>query len=655
VSRPDARSAGGRGGLQGRTLVGGPRSRARVAALLGLDQTARPGRTRVVAVAWVGDHLEVEVAGPGDRSVVFLVDRFQADKPRLFATAHLVLYYRGAGMWPELEERLRAVGLGRLAERTIEDLAEMIAADTDIDPVRDRAPRVSAEGQEAFDRQSHLSTWASPDIWYQFFAVAEIWRQRLDSLDVFERCTFIQHCDRECVQVAPRSHVPMVDGVFYPWLERVRRIGRGRPRVDPAAARARGGSEPRVDESKHSMCTTDLTEADVVLGSQDKLVRVLDHVLARGGDGVLFLSCTCVPFMTGEDVESVVKRYRETIDRPFFFLTTTPASSVGVFRDVLVRRRQEAEQAIPSGQVIPNAVNLVGFAHDPGLEELRGLLAELGVQVNAVFVPEMDSAVVADLPRAALHVLYPNILWQSIYDQLLFDSRITSVSPAAPFGVAGTQRWLEEVAAAAGQRVTAGDVVARCLEPLRAEWDRLRAEAAGQRLAFVVGADEAYRLRDAAATWGVPLIPMLEEMGFGIDVLLGVADRAAAREAAEQVNATFAHPEHHSIRAFRDRARLDALLEAGTFAAVYSDHLFDRRLSAAGKAQFSLQEFEKGIGGAVRTLRRLLEVCRLPFYRRYRRHLAPATHPFAAPITPTGRPRGLNKLAGPGAVAEGRR
>ncbi|MBI5477779.1 MAG: hypothetical protein HY906_02920 [Deltaproteobacteria bacterium] len=668
MSRRDASSPGGRAVLQGKTLVGGPRSRAHFAALLGLDRVAPLGQTRVVAVAWVGDHVEIEVAGVDDQSVVFFLDRFQADKPRLFATEHLVLYYRGVGMWPELEERLRAVELGRLGERTIEDLAELIAADTDVDPAHDRPPRVSAEGQDAFDRQSHLSTWASPHVWYQFFGVAEIWRQRLDSLDIFERCTFIQHCDRECVQVAPRTYVPMVDGVFYPWLERVRRIGRARRRPSPAvgsaATRPRGTGEPFVDDPKHSMCTTDITEADVILGSQEKLVRVLDDVLERGVDRTLFLSCTCVPFVTGEDVESIVKRYRAKTDRPFFYLTTTPQSSVGVFRDVLVHRRRAAEQAVPPGEVTPHAVNLVGFARDPGLEELRGLLAQLGVSVNAVFVPEMDSAVVDTLPRASLHVLYPNVLWQSIYDQLLFDSRITAVSPAAPYGVAGTQRWLENVAAAVGLTVTAGDVVARGLEPLRGVWDRLRAEAAGTRLAFVVGADEAYRLGDATTTWGVPLIPMLEEMGFGLEVLIGVADRTAARDVATQINAVFAHPERHGIRAFRDRARLDSLLESGTFAAVYSDHLFDRRLTAAGKAQFSLQEFEKGVGGAVRTLRRLLEVCRLPLYRRYRRHLPAAAQPYAAPITRGTRrggreglagPGGPDKLTGPGALVDGRR
>ena len=48
---------------------------------------------------------------------------------------------------------------------------------------------------------------------------------------------------------------------------------------------------------------------------------------------------------------------------------------------------------------------------------------------------------------------------------------------------------------------------------------------------------------------------------------------------------------------------------------------FDWRISRAGKARFSSKDFEMGLGGALRTLKRLLSVCRLPFYRRYRPHL----------------------------------
>jgi len=612
-----------RGRLQGRTLAGGPGTRAEFARLLNIDPEAGADETRVAAVGWVVDHLEVEVDGAEDHVVTFYLDRFQVAKPSLYKSDHLILYYRGQAMWPDLEARLGAVGLERFESRTIEDLAALVAADTNVDPVRDRLPRGNPEDQAAYDRQSLLSTWASADMWYQFFAVAETARGRLDSLDIFERCSFIQHCDRDCLQVTPHMAIPMVDKVYYPWLDRLRKLGLGSERPAKPAAAA-----PAPEPDRHQMCTTDLGEHDVVMGGLDKLTTVLDHVMDRGVDNMLFLSCTCVPFVTGEDVESVVKRYRGRTKQPFFYLTTTPQSSLGVFREVLVRQRQAGEAALaatPGGAPDPRAVNLIGFSRDAALDEITGLLGDLGLKVNAVFIPQMNFSVIPQLPRAPLHVLYPNALWQNLYDQLLFDSPIRSIEPPAPYGLTGTRRWLQAVAEAAGVEVDVGAVVERWLEPHRERWEALRREASQYRLGFVIGSEEVHRLCDPASTWGVPLLSMCEELGFGLDVMIRVTDRDTARTAATKVNALFAEPERHTIKAFLDRARLEKLLAEGTFVAAFSEYVGDQRLGAAGKAQFNLQEFEKGIEGMLRSTERLLDVCRLPLYRRYRRFLKGAT------------------------------
>ena len=79
---------------------------------------------------------------------------------------------------------------------------------------------------------------------------------------MFDRGTFIQHCDRDCLLVVPKGPVPMVERVAYPWLDRVRSVGR------PPSARAASGQARRG-----SMRTTDLRERDVVMGALDKLER----------------------------------------------------------------------------------------------------------------------------------------------------------------------------------------------------------------------------------------------------------------------------------------------------------------------------------------------------------------------------------------------
>jgi len=75
------------------------------------------------------------------------------------------------------------------------------------------------------------------------------------------------------------------------------------------------------------------------------------------------------------------------------------------------------------------------------------------------------------------------------------------------------------------------------------------------------------------------------------------------------------------VHIYRNPKGLNDLLENGPFSAVYSDIFFDYRLTCAGKAQFSMRTFEAGIEGALRSLERLLDICRLPFYKKYGKYL----------------------------------
>jgi len=149
------------------------------------------------------------------------------------------------------------------------------------------------------------------------------------------------------------------------------------------------------------------------------------------------------------------------------------------------------------------------------------------------------------------------------------------------------------VAAAAGVKDPWTPAAARRQDHAEARWKALAERAREHRLAFVLPREELARLNDPAWNAGVPLLPLVAEMGFGVDLLVD----------------------------FRTEEELSGLLENGAFAAVYSDFYFDRRLSRRGKGQFSLAFFEPGLEGSLRSLERLLGLCRLEFYRRYRGHL----------------------------------
>ena len=123
---------------------------------------------------------------------------------------------------------------------------------------------------------------------------------------------------------------------------------------------------------------------------------------------------------------------------------------------------------------------------------------------------------------------------------------------------------------------------------------------------------------------GVPMLEVLQEMGFTLEFLYYVGDDTEPDPALPG-----------ACQGFQDAAELEELLRASEAAAFYSEYYFDRRLTRCGKAQFSVSNFRLGFEGAIDTLRQLLHVCELPFYRRYAAYLG---KPFDLPPESHGAP-----------------
>jgi hypothetical protein len=145
----------------------------------------------------------------------------------------------------------------------------------------------------------------------------------------------------------------------------------------------------------------------------------------------------------------------------------------------------------------------------------------------------------------------------------------------------------------------------RTLKTGESVWNEARGKATGRVLAFVVDAPHVRRLTDPSQLWGVPILPLLREMGFAVEVIChGQVQKSRT-----------------GLSFFRTPDELGTLLREGRFDAVYSEYDHDLRLSRAGKSQFALDCFEMGIAGGRRTLQRLNEICSWPFYRRYGNYL----------------------------------
>lgn len=613
--------------IGGRIVACGSATRQRLAAVLGLDAPHAP--YALTAVAWMDNALEMAVDAGGEKPEVLRIESRAAESRGMVLTERLNVFFRGKEVPEGLTRHVAECAARGLADWSMDTIAELVASDPELGKPGLPMPPAPDESKRP---RSLLDTWGADDSYADFFAVGEIARGQLDSLDPAKLFRFVQHCEPECLYVNPHSGVPYMSLINYPWDER--------HRLPFGASLLAGGDGGQDEQAADGLLTTDLDEDDVILGNPSKLREVLEHAISLPDPDhrALFFSNTCIPAVIGEDVRSVVKQAEEKSGRRIFYLTVSARSMTTVFRELLVERRLKGERATPPPR--PNAVNLIGFPDTAAVAELQTLLGSAGIEVNERLIPDLVPDVVDRLPTASLNVMYPNRTWQHFYDQLTVESRTPHIAPNAPFGLSGTLGWLREVAGALGSGDDAERAWERHVASWRERWEALRARAAGHRLGIVVRDQESYFLTTPGATWGVPLVAVLEEMGFGLDILMHVSDRKTATENARAIREFFRERDRHTIRAFDSFAFLRHRLEESPSDAFFTYQFFDWRLTEAGKSAFSIQHFEMGAPGAVRTLERLLGLCGTPFYRRYSKYLARTQEGLRIPAGTSRPPEG---------------
>ena len=359
----------------------------------------------------------------------------------------------------------------------------------------------------------------------------------------------------------------------------------------------------------------ELEERDMVLGPNEKADALVASVARRaaGSDAeFVVFNHFCTTIVMGEDLGEVARRIEQASGRTTVRWSHGDRDRLdnfgGYFRTLFSRPDFFDEPADK------DTVNLFHFPTDFRDGELAAWLGAMGLRINLRLFPDIDFPSIAALPRGRLQVFCEATSYQARLQELLAKAPRPVVTTPAPYGITGTRKCLAAIAAGAGKRKAFEKAWAQRISVQGPVWDALRREAQGYRLAFVVDQTTLSRLWGLRHGQGAPLMPMIEEMGFGVDILYYDPHAETPQLPKGSPDAT--------LTTFRTPRELELLLREGSFRAVYSDIFFDWRLSASGKARFSSQHFEMGLDGAVRSLRRLLGLCRMPFYARYAAHLS---------------------------------
>jgi hypothetical protein len=330
------------------------------------------------------------------------------------------------------------------------------------------------------------------------------------------------------------------------------------------------------------------------------------------------MRATCVPIVIGDDMEGSVEKARKK-GLPVLYLDNISDQHATPFRATFRKVRNEPEFTNPVKR--PGSINLVGY---PRAEEVAGLLsflARLGVSVNCRMLPEVDLRVMRRYRAADLAVLFDTTLYDRTYEEVFGEIDLPTIRPIGPYGVEGTRRWLRTIADTLGRNQRFDELWNEACGPKAHEMESLKPAASGYTLGFVLDEERVQMLEEPRRMTGVPILEMLDEMGFGVELLCYLPSRGH-RPTENAIQRMV--DRGRAVATFSDKRELEERLRESTAQAFYSEHFFDRRLTRCGKAQFSVSAFRMGVEGAVETARDLLSACRMPFYRKYAGYLGDA-------------------------------
>jgi len=558
------------------------------------------GECHVHSVELIGpDRLALNIEGGGVPPFTLYILPGRA--PQTFATTpHLSLIVRGTDR-SQAVELLVTQAAYRLHNAPFELLRDVAAADPEVARAASSGAPPTMPGVSFPPTDidvEYLNSlgfgYSPPDAWRNFLQGHEnnyggIENSRGYCPRVSGDVVNVNHTEIECYYSSPPQH----DGSVAFW-------NHAQPDIEARIA----------SEGHHVELFSDLGETDVIKGGQVKLDRLFDQLAGEEHrPKVVVVTSTCTTTVIGDDIQGSIEKLKRKL--PLHVV------NMGQSRDIKQTIFDEA-RARPGFLDVPKkkgAINLLGLPKLLGHRELLELLAEAGVTINVWLLPEIDPRELPHYMAAELQVLYDWPFLDESYRGLVGDLPIPSLRPPSPFGIEGTKRFLAALGDALGDPHLFEEPLARRLERIQPEWDRLSREARGYRLGFVGEERTLLRFFKTRQVLGIPVLQLLEEMGFGIDFYL---TRPKAKKPSDGV----IERGRRRTRYFETRDELEELLRTAEAAAFYSEIHFDNRVTRSGKNSFSLADFGRiGLEGSLEALRRVLGACKLPFFRTYAEYL----------------------------------
>lgn len=601
-------------------IVGGRRSLrafSRVLALPGPFRGDPPCSVRSITLDPEDGICLTVAGGPLPETKFWIQPRGRT--PVFKETAHLAITYRGTDLVTTQASLLEWASRA-LEPLRMDELERVIRQDPgSIRPVAVESAAGAPKSSAGRALSPLIYGYGAADTWLGFFADNEL--ERSGGARLGGKHVQVLHTEIECLF----GSIPNDDGGL------------------PFFALTRSEHSPLDKGTRSRTLFTDLDDMDVIKGGTARLDQLMDTIAQGEAPDLVSVGTSCTPLVTGDDVEGAIGRLQARVDSPVMYLGNSIQPHIR-----LIQKWAAESDAPTAPHRGPGSADIVGLPGLPGRTALLALLGDADIDVRTTLIPDIDPAMLDHFGQASVQVYFRTDHHVAAYDALRAARPGPAIAPPVPFGVAGTRRWLEAIGVATGRTDEVEHAWGRAWERLRSRWERAVERAQRYRLGFVLDRHGLTRLERSCRMTGAPLVALLTEIGFGLDVLVHDpdGDGAPLGEVRQRLGSLDAR-----VGSFRTPDELDRALRTSRAHAIYTEITMDPRPGHAGKARFSPRDLALGLDGIVDTAERLVALCSMSFFRTYSRHLTGAGEAVAPPSgAPLGSTGARRWVGGRGAV-----
>ncbi len=357
---------------------------------------------------------------------------------------------------------------------------------------------------------------------------------------------------------------------------------------------------------------SDVDDKSTIFGGEARLREILDQ-RSEKNDEMLLVTHHCEYLYTGDRARDICEKHPLACTGHIRYLLPPMPQFVRAAREL--NWWEGVVKSIPkNAEKHKRSVNLIGLAAsgDPYGQELADMLNKVGITVNSLFYPTIETTKLKDFDAAELCVMRPWAPVRRVIGELLAAGGFSLVEIPAPYGIEGSVRWMTAIDAALQSGESSVEKLEEAVEETKLRMEKMCSEAAQYKAAFVMRGEFVKDLTRPEFFFGLDPLALLHEFGFETEIFsLGQTVGRTEINLPESAKITELEPETNIVE----------VLKSSDCNIVYSDHERNSLISQAGKTAFSIFDIRMGFKGAEETLRVLLSKARMKFYSRYGAYL----------------------------------